>query len=115
MAAGNRVEISGKLVELDALRHTPGGVAVIRFRISHESTQIEAETPRRVACEIDGLAFDREARLLATATLGMEIGIQDAPRPREILFALVMGTGGRVHSRLGGLTREQVSVGDGQR
>jgi hypothetical protein len=45
----------------------------------------------------------------------MEVGIQDAPRPDEILFALVMGTGGRVHARLGGLTKEQVSVHDGQR
>lgn len=45
----------------------------------------------------------------------MEIGIQDAPRPNEILFGLVMGTGGRVHSRLGGLTLDKVSVHDGQR
>jgi hypothetical protein len=45
----------------------------------------------------------------------MEIGIQDAPRPNEILFGLVMGTGGRVHARLGGLTKENVSVHDGQR
>jgi hypothetical protein len=45
----------------------------------------------------------------------MEIGIQDAPRPNEILFGLVMGTGARVHSRLGGLTKENVSVHDGQR
>ncbi len=45
----------------------------------------------------------------------MEIGIQDAPRPNEILFGLVMGTGGRVHQRLGGLTKENVSVHDGQR
>ncbi len=45
----------------------------------------------------------------------MEIGIQDAPRPNEILFALLMGTGGRVHARLGGLSKEQVSVHDGQR
>jgi primosomal replication protein N len=74
--AGNRIEVSGTLVELDALRHTPAGVAVIRFRILHESTQLEAETPRKVNCEIDGLAFDREARLLATATLGMEIAVQ---------------------------------------
>ena len=44
-----------------------------------------------------------------------EVGIQDAPRPDEILFALVMADGGRIHSRLGGLTREQVSVHDGQR
>jgi hypothetical protein len=45
----------------------------------------------------------------------MEVGIQDAPRPNEILFALVMGTGGRVHARLGGLTKEAVTVHDGQR
>jgi len=44
-----------------------------------------------------------------------EVGIQDAPRPDEILFALVMADGGRIHSRLGGLTKEQVSVHDGQR
>lgn len=46
---------------------------------------------------------------------GIEIGIQDAPRRDEILFALVMGDGGRVHSRLGGLLKEDVSVHDGQR
>jgi hypothetical protein len=45
----------------------------------------------------------------------MEVGIQDAPRPKEILFALVMGTGGRVHSRLGGLTKDGIKVHDGQR
>jgi hypothetical protein len=45
----------------------------------------------------------------------MEIGIQDAPRPDEILFGLVMADGGRVHARLGGLTKEAVSVHDGQR
>ena len=46
---------------------------------------------------------------------GVEVGIQDAPRPKEILYALAMGTGGRVHSRLGGLTKDKVSVNDGQR
>lgn len=45
----------------------------------------------------------------------IEIGIQDAPRPDEILFALVMGTGGRVHSRLGGLLKEDVKGLDGLR
>ena len=76
MEPGNRVEVAGKLVERDALRHTPGGVAIIRFRISHESTQVEAETPRKVGCEIDAVAFDREARLLATASLGMQLSIR---------------------------------------
>lgn len=45
----------------------------------------------------------------------MEIGVQDGPRPDEIVYALVMADGGRIHARLGGLTKEQVSVHDGQR
>jgi hypothetical protein len=45
----------------------------------------------------------------------MEVGIQDAPRPNEILFALLMGTGGRVHARLGGLRKDEISAHDGQR
>jgi hypothetical protein len=45
----------------------------------------------------------------------MEVGVQDGPRPDEIVFALVMADGGRIHSRLGGLTKDQVKVHDGQR
>ncbi len=45
----------------------------------------------------------------------MEVGVQDGPRPDEIVYALVMADGGRVHARLGGLSKEQVKVHDGQR
>jgi hypothetical protein len=45
----------------------------------------------------------------------LEIGVQDGPRPNEIVYALVMADGGRVHARLGGLTKDQVNVHDGQR
>ncbi len=46
---------------------------------------------------------------------GMEIGVQDGPRPDEIVFALVMATGGRIHARLGGLALDNIRVHDGQR
>lgn len=45
----------------------------------------------------------------------IEVGTVDAPRPNEILFALGMGTGGRIHARVGGLALDDVSVHDGQR
>lgn len=45
----------------------------------------------------------------------IEVGTVDAPRPDELLFALGMGTGARLHSRLGGLLKEEVSAHDGQR
>lgn len=44
-----------------------------------------------------------------------DAGIQDAPRPNEIVFALAMADGGRIHARLGGLAKQDVSVHDGQR
>ena len=44
-----------------------------------------------------------------------EVSVCDSPRPNEVLYALAMSTGPRVHERLGGLRVEQISVGDGQR
>ena len=43
----------------------------------------------------------------------VDIAIADAPRPREIVFALAMSCGPRIHSRLGGLTTEEVAQGKG--
>lgn len=43
---------------------------------------------------------------------GIEICVGDAPRPNEVMFALAMSTGGRIHQRLGGLTAEAVERGE---
>lgn len=40
-----------------------------------------------------------------------ELCIHDAPKPRELVFALAVGTGPRVHARLQGVTREQADAG----
>lgn len=45
----------------------------------------------------------------------IEVGTVDGPRPDELLYTLVMATGGRVHERLGGLRTNEISVNDGQR
>ncbi len=45
----------------------------------------------------------------------MEVGGGDSPRRDEILFALVMATGGRPHARLGGLAADEISKFDGLR
>jgi len=65
----NRVAIAGRLAGLGALRRTPAGVAVIEFRLHHESERNEAGMPRKVNAEIDAIAFETEARLIAAATL----------------------------------------------
>lgn len=42
----------------------------------------------------------------------IELSIYDAPKPREIVFALAVGTGPRVHARLGGITPAQAEAGE---
>ena len=44
-----------------------------------------------------------------------EIGITDAPRADELLFALVMTTGPRIHARVGGLKASEIKGEDGLR
>ncbi len=66
----NRVEIAGALAELRPLRHTPAGIAVVEFRLRHESERSEAGTQRKVRAEIDAIAFDALARLVAKAVPG---------------------------------------------
>jgi hypothetical protein len=41
--------------------------------------------------------------------------VPGAPRSHEILLALVMTTGGRVHARVGGLKASEIKGEDGQR
>ena len=65
--------LSGKLIELDALRYTPAGIPVVNFRLSHESEQVEAGAKRAVQCELAAMAFEREARLIAAAKPGMQL------------------------------------------
>ncbi len=56
-----------------------------------------------------------DAAFVRSHYANVELGVQDAPRPDELLLALVMGTGGRVHARIGGLTVDQISAHDGLR
>ena len=45
----------------------------------------------------------------------IEIGVPDGPRPDELLFAIAMACGPRIHDRMGGLAAADISVWDGQR
>ncbi|MDD5177294.1 MAG: primosomal replication protein N [Sterolibacterium sp.] len=62
--------LTGKLLELAALRYTPAGIAARNFRIAHASQQIEAGTQRSVECVISALALGPTALLLSGAKPG---------------------------------------------
>jgi primosomal replication protein N len=69
LSGENQVVIEGRLASLGALRRTPAGVAVLEFRLHHESERSESGTARKVNAEIDAIAFETEARLVAAAKL----------------------------------------------
>ena len=68
--AANRIEISGVVTELQSLRYTPAGVPVVEFRLAHESERAEAGATRKVHAEIEAVAFEAQARLLAAGPMG---------------------------------------------
>lgn len=72
----NRLELSGRLLELGSLRHTPAGVAALEFKLAHESEQDEAGGRRKVEAEISAIAFEAQARLIAARPLGSEVKLQ---------------------------------------
>ena len=63
------------MIELDALRYTPAGVPMLKFRLQHDSVQSEAGGKRKVSFEIAAVAFEREAKLLASAKLGSSVKV----------------------------------------
>ena len=46
---------------------------------------------------------------------GIEVGVPDGPRANELLFALAMTRGARIHDRMGGLAAADVKGEDGLR
>jgi primosomal replication protein N len=68
--------LSGRLLELGALRYTPAGIAAVEFRIGHESEQDEAGAKRKIQAEIGAIAFEAQARLLANAKLNTGLKLQ---------------------------------------
>ena len=72
----NRLELSGRLLELGQLRHTPAGVAALEFKLVHESELEEAGVKRKVQAEIGAIAFEAQARLVAGRPLGSAVNVQ---------------------------------------
>jgi primosomal replication protein N len=69
----NQTRLAGRLLERDALRYTPAGIAVLEFVVGHSSQQFEAETSRTVECEMACIAVGTPALLLAKGQQGTSV------------------------------------------
>lgn len=111
---GAIVGTSGEL-EHGALWHVPGGYGM--RELLGDAKAIVASTKKVGApgTRLDVPITHINASYVRSHFDAMEIGITDAPRADEILLAIVMTTGPRVHARVGGLKASEVKGEDGLR
>jgi primosomal replication protein N len=69
----NSVTLDARLQSRGSLRFTPAGVPALDFELAHESTQIEAGSARRVACDLAAVALGPLARKIAGVAPGAQI------------------------------------------
>jgi primosomal replication protein N len=72
----NHVELTGNLIERDALRHTPAGIPVVNFTVKHESRQSEAGIERTVECEVPAIALGEQSLELNILPLGQKLVLE---------------------------------------
>jgi hypothetical protein len=109
--------IIGEAGELEhaALWHAPGGYSM-REHIP-ESLAIVPST-KKVAgpgARLDVPLTHVTASYVRSHFDAVEVGIEDAPRAGEMLLALAMASGPRIHSRSGGLEVSGIKIRDGQK
>lgn len=73
MSERNHFELSGNLIEREALRHTPAGIPVVNFIVKHESRQSEAGIERTVECEVPAIALGEQSLKLTVLPLGQKL------------------------------------------
>jgi amino acid synthesis protein len=111
---GTIVGAAGEL-EHGALWHAPGGYGMREVLGGAKAIVASSKKVGGPGTHLDVPITHINASYVRSHFDSMEIGINDAPRADEILLALVMTTGPRVHARSGGLKASEIKGEDGLR
>jgi hypothetical protein len=109
--------IVGSAGELEhgALWHVPGGYGMREVLGGAKAIVASTKKVGGPGTRLDIPITHINASYVRSHFDAMEVGITDAPRADEILLALVMTTGARVHARVGGLKASEIKGEDGLR
>jgi Amino acid synthesis len=108
------VGAAGEL-EHGALWHAPGGYAMRRVLGGAKAIVPSSKKVGGPGCRLDVPITHINASYVRSHFDAMEIGIPDAPHEYEMVVALVMTTGPRIHARAGGLQASDIKGEDGLR
>jgi hypothetical protein len=109
--------IVGSAGELEhgALWHVPGGYAMRQLLGDAKAIVASTKKVGGPGTRLDVPITHINASYVRSHFDAMEVGVTDAPRADEIVLALVMTTGRRIHARVGGLKASEVKGEDGLR
>ena len=102
-------------IEHGALWHVPGGYAMRDVLGGAKAIVASTKKVGGPGTRLDIPITHINASYVRSHFDAMEVGIADAPRADEIVLALVMTTGARVHARVGGLKASEIKGEDGLR
>src|SRR5579862_7802970 len=102
-------------IEHGALWHVPGGYAMREILGGAKAIVASTKKVGGPGTRLDIPITHINASYVRSHFDAMEVGINDSPRADEILLALVMTTGARVHARVGGLKASEIKGLDGLR
>lgn len=123
LGGADRIEGYGKAslvgaageLEHGALWHAPGGYAMREVLNGAKAIVPSTKKVGGMGTRIDVPITHVNASYVRSHFDAIEVGLNDAPRPDEMVVVLAMTTGPRVHSRCGGLEAWQITGEDGLR
>jgi hypothetical protein len=109
--------IVGEAGELEhaALWHAPGGYSMRELIPNSKAIVSSSKKVGGPGTRLDIPVTHSNASYVRSHFDAIEVGINDAPRKTEMLVALVMTTGPRIHNRAGGLKASEIKGEDGLR
>ena len=111
---GAIVGSSGEL-EHGALWHVPGGYGMRELLGGAKALVASTKKVGGPGTRLDVPITHINASYVRSHFDAMDVGLTDAPRAEEIVLALVMTTGSRIHARVGGLKASEIKGDDGLR
>jgi hypothetical protein len=106
---------AGGEIEHGALWHVPGGYAMRELLGGARAIVPSTKKVGGPGTRLDVPVTHVQASYVRSHFDAMEVGVPDAPRADEMVLALVMTTGPRVHARVGGLAASDIKGEDGLR
>jgi hypothetical protein len=102
-------------IEHGALWHVPGGYAMRQLLGDAKAIVPSTKKVGGPGTRLDVPITHINASYVRSHFDAMEVGMTDAPRADEMVLALVMTTGARIHARVGGLKASEIKGEDGLR